>query len=258
MKHKSIFLGLVALLLACTLYGQAVTLPWDSKPSSETVIDYTGFTISYNHDTKCPNWVSWELTPEEAAADAVGRTDFFQPDPELKGPQAEYVDYTRNKYGLDRGHMAPSADFRWSKTANEQTFYLTNICPQDHTLNEGLWLELEQRCRAWAKRYNSAVQIICGPIHEEVPNTIGKNRVWVPAAFFKIITMTVDGTKYCIAFLFPNEPVNVNEDIFDFMVDAELISARTGLNTPWATGGKINNPGKAYPFDIPWKKPKSK
>ena len=221
MKHKSILLGLLALLLSSTAFGQILLPPWDTPPQAEQLLNHDGFMVSYNNVTKCPNWVSWDLSPEEAAADVTGRTDFFTTDPLVKGPQAEYSDYSHNKYGLDRGHMAPSADFKWSKSANEQTFYLTNICPQDHALNEGLWLELEQRCRAWAKRYHTNVQIICGPIHEEVPNAIGKNLVYVPEAFFKIIRMNVGGKKYYIAFIFPNQPLDIQENIFNYTVNPE-------------------------------------
>lgn len=254
MKTKTLLLGLLALFLSAAGASQTILPSWNVKPTAEQLLQHDGFTVSYNDITKCPNWVSWELTPEEAAAEAVGRTDFFTTDPLVSGPQAEYSDYTRNPYGLDRGHMAPSADFRWSRSANEQTFYLTNICPQDHTLNEGLWLELEQRCRAWAKRYNTAVQIICGPIHSKNPNTIGKNKVWVPEAFFKIVLMTIGDKRYCITFIFPNKPLDIQEDIFNYLSSSQEISRKTGLDTRWLNAS--NHPGKEYPFDIPWKKPK--
>lgn len=258
MKHKSILAWLAAMLLLmlCSLPGRAqiLTPMWAEEPEAEQLIEHDGFVVSYNEVTKCPNWVSWDLSPEEASADVTGRTDFFTTDPLIKGPQAEYADYGRNDYGLDRGHMAPSADFKWSKDANAQTFYLTNICPQDHTLNEGLWLELEQRCRAWAKRYNTTLQIVCGPVHGKNPVKIGKNGVWVPTAFFKVIRMTVEGKPYCIAFIFPNAPLDINDDIFDYVVTSGYISHLTGLNVSCLKNAAETN--KAFPWDIPWKKPK--
>lgn len=254
MKARLLFL-LLSLLSSLILPAQNILPRWEGPIPTEQRLLHEGFTVSYNSDTKCPNWVAWTLTPEEAAADVTGRTDFFTTDPLVSGPQAEYKDYSRNKYGLDRGHMAPSADFKWSVKANEETFYLTNICPQNHTLNEGLWLETEQRCRVYAKRYSTPVHIVCGPLFGETPDTIGENRVWVPEAFFKCILLETNGTHYAIAFIIPNQDISVQEDLFEFIVESKLFTAKTGLR-PFP-GIRFSEPGKAFPFDIPWKKPKT-
>lgn len=253
---KFLFPVLAALLLGSAIQAQSVLPKWAKAPEAEQILAHEGFTVSYNNVTLCPNWSAWELTPQEADANAVGRTDFFTTDPLVEGRQAEYADYSGNKFRLDRGHMAPSADFKWSRTANEQTFYLTNVCPQDHTLNEGLWLEIEQRCRAWAKLYGSPVNIVCGPVHDGTRTTIGENGVRVPAAFFKCIMFETGGTAYAIAFILPNRPLDAGADVFGYAVSLKEIRRRTGL-VPFP-GRNVREPGKAFPFDIPWKKPKSR
>ena len=53
--------------------------------------------------------------------------------------------------GYDRGHMCPSADMKWSPAAQRDCFYMSNICPQDRSLNSGAWSKLENACRRWAK-----------------------------------------------------------------------------------------------------------
>lgn len=73
------------------------------------------------------------------------------------GVQASLSDYRRS--GFDRGHMAPAADMRWSATAMSESFYLTNICPQTPSLNQGDWNRLEGKIRDWARR-DSAVVIL--------------------------------------------------------------------------------------------------
>lgn len=248
---------LTLLLLAAATHAQSITPRWQTPPASETVIPHTGFTVSYSHTTLTPNWSAWDITPDRLESQVTGRTDFFTTDPDCPAPQAEYRDYSRNGLGLDRGHMAPSADFTWDRTANEQTFYLTNICPQDHALNEGLWLELEQRCRAWAKRYKTTVHVVCGPVYDSDRTYIGnENKVEVPDAFFKAVLFKEGNTSYAIAFIMPNEPLDVQQDIFDYLVPVAAVTRQTGL-IPFP-GMDLKESGKGFPFDIPWKKPNKK
>ena len=124
------------------------------------ILKRKGYTLSYNADYKTPQWVAWELTKKETKG-KEGRTDKFLPDPDVRGAKAYTGDYTKS--GYDRGHMAPAADMKWSKQAMEESFYMSNICPQNPNLNRGDWNDLEEKSRQWAKKYG-AVYIACGPI----------------------------------------------------------------------------------------------
>ena len=44
----------------------------------------------------------------------------------------------------------PSAD-RLSRVANIETFYYTNMTPQKAALNQGMWENLEEKVRVWAR-----------------------------------------------------------------------------------------------------------
>ena len=114
-------------------------------------------------------------------------------------------DYVRS--GYDRGHLCPSADNRWDATAQEQSFLLTNVCPQDHNLNVGDWHELEILCRKWAKTYGS-IYIVAGPVlFKGKHKTIGKNKVTVPEAFFKVV-LCMEKKPKAIGFIYRNESGN--------------------------------------------------
>lgn len=125
-------------------------LPAPLKNVPEQILHRKGYTASYNREHKIPNWVAWELTPEKLI-ERESRTDKFLPDPDLPESQAVTTDdYKRS--GMDRGHMCPAGDNRWHWKAMQESFYMTNICPQNHNLNRGDWKELEEACRLWAKK----------------------------------------------------------------------------------------------------------
>lgn len=169
----------------------------------EEIIEHTGYTVSHNSKWKIPNWVGYELTRKELYGNNP-RNDCFAPDPMVKGNKAELSDYKNS--GYDRGHMAPAADMKWSKKVMKESFYLSNICPQNQSLNRGDWNDLEEKVRSWAKR-DSAIIVVCGPIVSKRPNKIGNN-VAVPESFFKVILSPYKTNPQAIGFIMPNQAGN--------------------------------------------------
>ncbi|UVQ48410.1 DNA/RNA non-specific endonuclease [Parabacteroides faecis] len=168
---------------------------------SEQVIRHEGYTVSYNSDYKIANWVAYELTAEEAKSKKTERSNKFVPDPAVKGATATNEDYTRT--GYDRGHLAPAGDMKWSAKAMRESFYFSNICPQKPGLNRGIWKDLEEQSRLWARDYG-ALLIATGPVITDSMKQMGKNRVGVPGAFYKVICY-VSGNEYkAIAFILEN------------------------------------------------------
>lgn len=169
----------------------------------QEIIEHTGYTVSHNSKWKIPNWVGYELTQQELKGN-IARDDCFTPDPMVKGHKAELCDYKGS--GYDRGHMAPAADMKWSKKAMKESFYLSNMCPQNSSLNRGDWNDLEEKVRKWARR-DSAIIVICGPIVPKRPQTIG-NKVAVPEAFFKVVLSPYIERPAAIGFVMPNKEGN--------------------------------------------------
>lgn len=177
--------------------------------------DYEGFRVSFNEDNKTPNWVAWELLGTETKGE-VSRSNQFWTDESIKNCPST-SDYTRS--GYDRGHMCPAADQKWSYDAMYDCFVLANICPQDHALNTGAWNTLENKERIWAER-DSALLIISGPIYEETDTkTIGKNKVRVPGAFFKILAAPFIKNPRGIAFVYPNTIAPGNMEQYAMSID---------------------------------------
>ena len=204
--------------------GQTVTdaadvlLPAPLEDRPEKILRRRGYTVSYNRRLNLPNWVAWELDRDKLV-ERESRSDKFLPDPDL--PPAEAV--TTDDYkgcGYDRGHMCPAGDNRWHWRAMQESFYMTNICPQNHNLNRGDWKELEEACREWARR-DGSLYIVCGPIlYRQKHKVIGReHRVTVPEAFFKVLLSTAGGRPKAIGFIYKNTAGNHPLDSYVNTID---------------------------------------
>lgn len=169
--------------------------------SSDNIIVHSGYVSSYNTNTLIPDWVAYELTAEEVRG-TFSRSGSFGMDPSFSGRQAMREDYGNS--GWDKGHLAPAADMKWSSNAMFESFYFTNICPQNHTMNERSWQRLEKYVRDIAVRFNR-VWVVTGPVVDlGAHGTIGRQEVAVPDSFFKAILVLDNGEYHSIAFLMDN------------------------------------------------------
>lgn len=178
-----------------------IEIPTITDERSDRVITHKGFALSYNYDWKIPNWVAYELTNIEVKGE-VPRYDKFKPDPMVpQNVSAHTNDYKHS--GYDRGHMAPAADMKWDEQAMRESFYLSNICPQNPNLNGGVWKDLEEQVRELASQ-KGKIFVICGPIVNDTSKTIGENKVVVPQAFFKVLLQEENNELYTIGFVYEN------------------------------------------------------
>ena len=175
----------------------------------------TAYCLSYNIDTRCPNWVAWKLTTEHVDGE-WGRSNDYREDNCVPAPRATNDDYRGTSWS--RGHMCPAGDCKWDANAMSETFLLSNMCPQDINLNSGLWNKIEMDCRKWARKFG-LVYIICGPLlYKKEHETIGQNKVVVPEAFFKVILCLQDKPK-AIGFVVKNNAGAKKKDQYVNTVD---------------------------------------
>lgn len=205
-------------------YAQLLEIPLSKHKHSEQVVYHKGYTVSYNKNLLLPNWVAYQITSEEAQG-KLPRSGSFSLDPSLNEETALPNDYTSS--GWDRGHMAPAGDMKWDEEAMEESFYMSNICPQNRELNGGAWRVLEEAIRKWAIR-DGAIWVVCGPIVDSQCTTIGKNKVTVPKAFWKVLCKQEDGSYYSIGFLFPNE--DCKGSIYDYSCSVDDIEKKSGYD----------------------------
>lgn len=197
-------------------------------PTSTTgeVILNPYYALSYSEKHEQAEWVAYKLTAERLNMPWVKRTDNFLPDPKVTRASATPNDY-RNS-GYDRGHLVPAADMAFSEEAMASTFLMSNISPQSRNFNKGIWRELEELTRDWAKK-NEELYVVTGPVLAQTPKgAIGENEVSVPAAYFKVLLDYTEPQIKGIGFILPNEVSY--EPLFEYAVSIDEVERMTGLD----------------------------
>lgn len=190
----------------------------------EVILYRTAYTTCYDKQNKIPKWVAWCLTSNHTTGEQRRLSNFIV-DEDVPAPRAELVDYKGS--GYDRGHMCPAGDNKWGFQPMRESFYLTNICPQNSNLNCGDWNELEIQCRDWANKYGE-IYIVCGPIfYKGKHETIGPNKVTVPEAFFKVL-LCMHGKPKAIGFIYKN--VRCNNSMSSYVNSIDQVERITGLD----------------------------
>ncbi len=205
---------------------QGLEIPTSKANVPSLLLYREGYTTSYNVDTRTPNWVAWHLTANHTNGPAKRKGIIFQADEDIPAPRVDTYDYMRS--GYDRGHMCPAGDNHWSQKAMEQSFLMTNICPQVPALNSGLWNTIEKQCRTWAQVYGD-IYIVCGPIYfNQKHKTIGKNKIQVPEAFFKVVLRLKDEPK-AIGFICRNASAKGRKKT-DYVNSVDEVERITGMD----------------------------
>uniref|UniRef100_A0A3Q3Q1L0 Endonuclease n=1 Tax=Monopterus albus TaxID=43700 RepID=A0A3Q3Q1L0_MONAL len=189
-------------------------------PSLSNIKTRESYVTSYDPRTRTASWVIERLNPAS-----------------LSGPSdRKYCDFKED----NRGHMAAAANHKWSQKAMEDTFYLSNVAPQNPHLNQNSWNNLEKLCRSLTKHYLN-VYVCTGPLYlprQEADGklyvryqVIGQNHVAVPTHFFKVLILEQGGGKgvELRSYVLPNEPIDEKIPLERFLVPIETIERASGL-----------------------------
>jgi endonuclease G len=191
---------------------------------SNQIIRHHYYTLSYNEKAEQADWVAYELK-KEFISNSKFKRPYFIEDPKVITASADWRNYKRS--GYDKGHLCPAGDMQFDKEAFNDTFYTSNISPQNHEFNAGIWNRLEQKVRYWAVRYQN-VYVITGGIFKSSSRTIGKEKIIVPDYFYKILLRKNNGTYKMIAFLVPHQ--ESKRPLYDFIVSVNRIEALSGID----------------------------
>jgi len=197
--------------------------PISSITTNTQYVCHGNYALHYRYDTKTAEYVVEHLDTTDITGPAK-RKNNFGPDPKVDDDkEAQLEDYKGHPY--DRGHLSPAADNRTDDEQMSESFFLTNMIPQDPGNNRGIWRILEVGVRNTAAAGND-IYVISGTIYDAGYKTIGNN-LGVPTRIWKIVYNATTGDT--IAFLFPNEKLST-KDLPKYAVSIDAVEAATGIN----------------------------
>lgn len=144
--------------------------------------------------------------------------------------------------GYDRGHMLPSASRTLDYNTNAETFYATNMMPQQGSFNRNIWARLEESVRGW--RCSDTLFVVTGTLFEGAPKSTssGNRTVAVPSHTYKVILRTKSGKSgknianinsadelKSIGFLFSNDSNGAATSIVESVKSVAEIEQRAGF-----------------------------
>jgi len=224
------------LAIANPIDEQCPKLTYGHAPVTSAADQYVcheQYAVAYSYETRNPVYTT-EFLDESHTGD-LPRTNDFKVDPaipaERQATPADYVgavcDLSGGTDRCDKGHMTPDQDFSACAQCVHESFYMSNMVPQNLKNNEVVWKNMEVLIRKYAASRPKGVYVITGPAYRNPAQptaTIGKNKVWVPDALFKVVIDAETGES--TTFFMPNAP---QADLPKFVMSLSAVEDVTGI-----------------------------
>lgn len=190
----------------------------------DQIITHLAYTLQYSEEHEQAQWVAYRYT-KSMTVKKYPRTNKFRPDLSVATGSSDPSDYKNSHY--DKGHLVPCDDMRGSQQAESESFLMSNMSPQTHSFNAGIWKRLEGLMRKYAIAFDT-IYIATGPILEKGLSTIGPNKVSIPKYFYKVVLVYREHCKGAIGFILPHK--QSNKDLLFYAVPVDSVEKRTGIN----------------------------
>lgn len=238
-------------------YGLAELAP------NDILIQHSLMSLVYSEKHEQAIWVAHVISPDVKYG-AVGRTNDFRPDPLVATGTCTDRDYFMRDtlpdgnvkydgFGYDRGHLAPSADFRWSVKALSESYLYSNMSPQKPDFNRNSWAKLEDMVRSYVERNEVPLLVVTGPLLRDGLPKIERavSKPSIPGWYYKLVVDRKNQTA--VAFLMPNKLCEYPAESYAVSIDS--IEALTGINffhaLPADEQARLEQQKEAKPFMAP-------
>lgn len=234
--------------------GLTVVVSHDVAINGKKVVTYE---LEYDKSKFHSRWVAFRFDGN-TRTQSVGRSDEpFMDDPSLSSTL--HIGYKGFGPGYDRGHLCASADRLYDRTANEQTFYMSNMSPQLSSFNQGYWVTLESQVQKLgrSKTFSDTLYVVKGGTIKEgqIKSYITRkngNKVAVPKYYYMALLKVKNGVYHSIAFWMEHKEYGYSynnkaplSEIMNHAVSVNELEQLTGIdffpNLPDATEEKVED-----------------
>lgn len=204
------------------------------------VVEHAAMVLGFDCNFKMAAWAFHVLTPDVSFG-SVTRTNDFRADSSVSCGSSSEADFFVRKegtngtfsfdgFGFDRGHLAPSADFKWSSTALSESYFYSNMTPQRPDFNRNSWADLEGLLRGITFRENKSFYVLTGPVLDDSLPSIERSvhHLKIPAYHYKILVDASPSSPRGLAFLMPNR--KCEGGFSNYVVSIDSIERLTGLD----------------------------
>lgn len=107
------------------------------------------YTFCFDPSVRASLWVAYPLHPSHMSGSGNRNYSTFGYDPTVSTSDQANLSRSYNGW-YDRGHQLPAADRKCSQEMMDQTFYATNMTPQQGNFNQNKWGFLEGKVRSYS------------------------------------------------------------------------------------------------------------
>lgn len=216
-------------------------------PGNDFIAHYDGnvmtYCLEYDRSKWHSRWVAFrfdnQTRPKKVSRKDYGIRPQYPADPKLSSAVAIPSDASFN--GYQHGHLCASADRLYSRTANDQTFYMTNMSPMIANFNSGYWATLESLIQSLGRNVNfsDTLYVVKGGTIQDgmFSNRVASSRIVVPKYYYMALLRYRGGTYSAIAFWMEHKDYGNNFDnqanfatMKQHAVSVDELEEKTGIN----------------------------
>ena len=216
-------------------------------PGNDFIAHYDGnvmtYCLEYDRSKWHSRWVAFrfdnQTRPKKVSRKEYGIRPQYPADPKLSSAVAIPSDASFN--GYQHGHLCASADRLYSRTANDQTFYMTNMSPMIGNFNSGYWATLEGLVQSLGRNVNfsDTLYVVKGGTIQDgmFSNRVASSRIVVPKYYYMALLRYRGGTYSAIAFWMEHKDYGNNFDnqanyatMKQHAVSVDELEEKTGIN----------------------------
>ena len=210
------------------------------------------YSVEWDCEKKAQRWSCYQMHAGNFGGGNSRVVDGYLFDEDMPNHTINYVtnEYGENidpfwSSGYTHGHICPNADRKYSREANRQTFFLTNMQPQLKNFNSGLWLKMENKLTNswWPKSTGDTLYVVKGGTIDSEQNIIEyicnrqvssiakQGYIPVPKYFFMALLRKSSTGYRALAFWAEhlNESQN-SADLGNYVINIRELEHRTGID----------------------------